>query len=112
LPLHKLLNENALRKMAVNSDWIVGFGKELKPVMERMIAQMPPHYFKNCISYIAGWKRKSNSKEIFHIHGNADRLLWYGNIKNPDLTIEKGTHAMIVYNADEISHALTKILKA
>jgi pimeloyl-ACP methyl ester carboxylesterase len=112
VPLHTLFSRNALKKIALNSGWIIGFKKEQKPDVKQMVNEMPLHYFKNCIGYIAGWTRKSNSKEIFHIHGNADRLLWYGKIKNPDLTIEKGSHAMIVYRADEISNALTKILNS
>jgi pimeloyl-ACP methyl ester carboxylesterase len=112
VPLHKLFSRHALKKLALNSGWIIGFGKELRQDVKQMVNEMPPHYFKNCISYIAGWKRKSNSRKIFHIHGNADRLLWYGNIKAADVTIEKGNHAMIIYHAEEISRALTNILKS
>jgi esterase/lipase len=109
-PLHKLLSDDALKKIALNSGWIIGFEKELRSEIKGMVDQMPPHYLKRCISYIAGWDRKNNSKTIFHIHGNADKLLWYGNIRKPYLTIENGTHTMIFYRADEISNALTKIL--
>jgi pimeloyl-ACP methyl ester carboxylesterase len=105
VPLNKALSERMHRMLAVRSRWFVGFEKRYHPVFRRMIWSMPPGYFKNCISMIVRWNREQPGYPVFHLHGDADRLLPRRFILNCT-TIKNGTHAMIVNQAPAINQLL------
>lgn len=107
LPIHKIISEKYHRKMAYQGKWIIGFGKAYIPEYLGMIHSMNENYFKYCINIIVNWKRKEAPNHKIHIHGDADKLLHYKNV-TPDYTISKGSHAMIVFNAEEINKIIEK----
>jgi pimeloyl-ACP methyl ester carboxylesterase len=109
-PIYKFFSEKALRWLGSHSLWVLGVPSSFRPEMKFMIEQMPGNYFAFCIGYISNWKRRRNATGIIHIHGDADRLLWYNCVKNPDHTVPGGSHAMVVFKADEVNAALAKIL--
>ncbi len=102
IPLHRLISENQHRKMAYKGRWIIGFGKAYIPEFLGMVNSMTKNYFKYCINIIVNWNNTTLPKNTIHIHGDNDILLWYRFVK-PDYTIEKGSHAMVVFQADEIN---------
>lgn len=102
IPLHRLISENLHRKMAYKGRWIIGFGKAYIPEFLGMVNSMTKNYFKYCINIIVNWNNTTLPKNTIHIHGDNDILLWYRFVK-PDYTIEKGSHAMVVFQADEIN---------
>lgn len=106
-PVYRLLSENANRRLACRSRRVVGFDKSFLPVFVKMIYSMPEGYFINCIRMIANWNKSEPSQPVFHLHGNADRLLMCRYIKN-HITVNKGTHAMIVNQAKEINDLLNQ----
>jgi len=108
IPIHKLFSEKKLRQMAVHSEWILGFKKDYEDEFEVMIKQMKENYFKHSINMIINWKQASLPKNYIHIHGKKDRLLLYKNV-TADKTIATGTHAMIVYQAEEISTIINEL---
>lgn len=108
-PVHKIISEKQHRKMAYQGRWIIGFGKAYIPEFLGMINSMTENYFKYCINIIVTWKGKELPKNSIHIHGDADRLLWYKYV-NPDYTIKQGSHAMIVFRAEEINKIIEKEL--
>lgn len=101
-PLHKLISEKQHRKMAYRGRWIIGFGKAYIPEFLGMVNSMTKNYFKYCINIIVNWNNTTLPKNTIHIHGDNDILLWYKFVK-PDYTISRGSHAMIVFQADEIN---------
>lgn len=107
LPLHRLINETSHRKMAFRSRWIIGFSNEHNVEFKNMIDSMREDYFKICSNIIVNWEGKNVPKNIIHIYGNKDKLLKYKNVV-PDYTIENGSHAMIVFKADEINQIIEK----
>ncbi len=109
IPVHKIIPEKQHRKMAYESGWLIGFGKAYIPQYLGMINSMKADYFKNCINIIVNWERNSLPENFVHIHGDADRLLQFKYVK-PNYTIQKGSHAMIVFQADEISKIIEKEL--
>lgn len=109
LPIHRIISEKHHRKMAYQGRWIVGFGSAYIPEFLGMVNSMNENYFKYCISIIATWKGKQPPKNSIHIHGDADRLLMYKNVKS-DYTIVNGGHAMIVFQAEEINKIIEKEL--
>lgn len=108
-PVHKIVSEKQHRKMAYQGRWIIGFGKAYIPEFLGMVNSMTENYFKYCINIIVSWKEKELPKNSIHIHGDADRLLWYKYIK-ADYTIKQGSHAMIVFQAEEINKIIEKEL--
>lgn len=109
-PIHKIVPEKQHRKMAYQGRWIIGFGKAYIPEFLGMVNSMTENYFKYCINIIVSWKEKELPKNSIHIHGDADRLLWYKYVK-PDYTIKEGSHAMIVFQAGEINKIIEKELQ-
>lgn len=110
IPIHKIISEKSHRKMAYQGRWIIGFGRAYIPEFLGMVNSMNEHYFKNCINIIVNWKGKQSPKNCIHIHGDDDRLLSHKNVKS-DYTISKGSHAMIVFQAEEINKIIEKEIK-
>jgi hypothetical protein len=111
LPLHRYISEKNHRKMAYQGRWIVGFGKAYIPEFLGMVNSMTENYFKYCIHIIVSWDGKELPKNSIHIHGSNDKLLLYKNVKT-DYTIENGSHAMIVFQAEEINTIIEKELNS
>jgi surfactin synthase thioesterase subunit len=109
-PMHLWLSENMHKKIAVLCRGIIGFPKEFVPQFKTMLNSMPMNYFHYCSTYIVNWRQKETPANVVHLHGNADRLLWYFKIKKPDYTIKEGNHAMVVFKAEEINNILAKII--
>lgn len=111
LPVHKVVSEQMHRKMAYHGKWFIGFGTAYIPEYLGMVNSMTENYFKYCINIIVSWKRKENDKAVIHIHGTADRLLLYKNV-TCNYTIDNGSHAMVVFRAEEINKIIeTEIVK-
>ena len=102
IALHNIVSEKTHRKMAYEGRWFIGFGSALIPEYLGMINSMTENYFKNCINIIVNWNRKNLPKNYIHIHGSADRLLRFKYVR-ADYTIKDGSHAMVVFRAEEIN---------
>jgi pimeloyl-ACP methyl ester carboxylesterase len=61
------------------------------------------------IDQIFNWKNSSIPSNVFHIHGEKDRMFPIKNIQ-PSHIIKNGTHIMILNRADEISSCIEQIL--
>jgi hypothetical protein len=107
IPLHKIIPEKQHRKMAYEGRWFIGFGKAYIPQYLGMINSMGADYFKNCINIIVNWDRKVFPENYVHIHGDVDKLLLHQYVK-VDYTIQNGSHAMIVFQAEEICQIIEK----
>lgn len=108
-PLHKIVSEKQHRKMAYQGRWIIGFGKAYIPEFLGMVNSMTKNYFKHCIHIIATWDRREEPKNVIHIHGTNDKLLWHRYVKS-NYSIQQGSHAMIVFRAEEINKIIEKEL--
>lgn len=109
IPIHKTVSEKYHRKLAYHGKWFIGFGNAYIPEYLGMVNSMTENYFKFCINIIVNWTGKDFGKNIVHIHGTNDRLLKYKYVKS-DYAIKDGSHAMIVFNAEEINLIIEKEL--
>lgn len=107
IPLHKLISEAKHRTLAYQSGWLIGFGKAYIPEFLGMVDSMTENYFKHCIHIIVSWDNKELPKNAVHIHGKTDRLLWYRFVR-PHYSIENGSHAMILFQAEEVNNIIEK----
>ncbi len=110
IPLHKVFSEKLLRKIATHSNWFLGFEKDYEDEFVAMLNSMPENYVKRTIEMVVDWKNELAPKNAIHIHGTADRLLTYKNVQ-ADYPIKNGSHAMIIYQADEISKIVNEIVR-
>lgn len=77
-----------------------------KETFKQMISRKDPTYMKRTISVIINWRRISNSKRIYHIHGNNDHTIPIRNIMNPDFIIRNGSHMITLTRPAEINKTL------
>lgn len=110
IPIHKIISEKQHRKMAYEGRWFIGFGRAYIPEYFGMINSMTKHYFKNCINMIVNWTRTEFPQNNIHIHGDADKLLLHKYVE-VDYTIKEGTHAMVLFQAEEINKIIEKELQ-
>jgi pimeloyl-ACP methyl ester carboxylesterase len=69
-----------------------------------------PIYSNWAINAILNWKNKVPVKNIYHIHGDKDRIFKIKNIK-ADYTIKDGGHLMILQRSDEVNKIINSILQ-
>lgn len=101
-PIHKYINESMHRKLAYYSRRVIGFDKAYMPEFMIMVNSMRSDYFCRCIPVIINWNRTDAPENVIHLHGSDDRLILHSGVK-ANYTIDGGTHAMVVFRADEIS---------
>lgn len=70
-----------------------------KETFKAMLEAKDPVFLERTISMIINWDRKTNSKEIIHIHGNKDRTIPIKNV-NFDYLVNKGSHMMTLKKPD------------
>ncbi len=109
LPIYKLFSERFLILNAFKFHWFLGFKTDYRETLEEMVSAMPQDYIKRSVHMIVNWENTRVPKNCIHIHGTNDHLLYFGCVK-ADHAIENGSHAMIVYNAEEINTLLDKLI--
>ena len=102
IPLHLIISERYHRRLAYHGRWFIGFGSAYIPEFLGMIEQMEKGYFKQCIDIIANWNNLTFPKIHYHIHGTNDKLLSHKNV-SATILIDGGSHAMVVFRANEIN---------
>ena len=70
-----------------------------------------PKYIEWAVDQIFNWKNTWIPENLFHIHGEKDRMFPLRNIKATHI-IKEGTHIMILNKANEISACIEEILFA
>ncbi len=109
-PVYKWVPLSLLKKVGMVSRLFFGpKEKEKKKVFRQIFNDSDTAFTKWAIESILHWKNKDIPTNVVHIHGTADRLLPYKLVK-ADYTIKKGTHLMIMNNAEEISILLKKLI--
>ena len=107
IPIHLVLSEKYHRKLAYQGRWFIGFGAAYIPEFLGMVNQMKENYFTYCIHIIVNWNNTIAPNNTIHIHGTNDNLISHKNVK-ADYLIKDGSHAMVVFRAEEINAFLEK----
>jgi hypothetical protein len=106
IPVYNLFSEKFLMANAFRVHWLLGFKHDYKKIFVQMISEMPENYIKRSIKMIVNWENVKAPDNCIHIHGTKDHLLFYNCVK-ADHAIKNGSHAMIVYDAEEINAILS-----
>ncbi|HYD21480.1 MAG TPA: alpha/beta hydrolase [Flavipsychrobacter sp.] len=107
---YKLIPSFALRKANIIGYWMFGAKtKNERALMDYLASTSDPSFIKWAIGAIVNWKNKVRPLNIFHIHGDRDRILPISYTK-PDAVIEKGSHFMVWTRAGKVSKILEQAL--
>ena len=82
---------------------------EDKKMLSAILRDTDPVFLKWAIVKIANWQNKTMHQNLFHIHGNADRILPFKYVTCNEI-IKDGAHLMIVNKAAEISTKLHMLI--
>ena len=110
IPAYRYISESRHRKLAYHGRLMIGFDKAHMPEFMAMVNSMNQNYFRHCIHIIVNWDRSDPPENVVHIHGSGDRLILYGGVK-PHHTIKGGSHAMVVFKAEEITPIIEEELR-
>jgi hypothetical protein len=83
--------------------------KEEKDLVHAYRKNISTVYSNWAINAILNWKNKIAPKNLYHIHGDRDRIFSIKKIK-PDYKIHNGGHLMILNKSDEVNECINSIL--
>jgi len=82
---------------------------EDKELLKPMIENTDMDFLKWAMVKVSAWKNGFDPGNITHIHGSADRVLPYRNVKC-DYTIQEGSHMMVLNRSKEVNGILHDII--
>lgn len=110
IPVYKWIPASLLKKAALFRRLFFGLkGEKQKQIFHQILNDTDTRFTKWAIYSIMHWNNNTIPKNLVHIHGTADKLLPYRLVK-ADFSIQRGTHLMIMNNADEISVLLKQLI--
>ena len=83
--------------------------KNEKRIMDYLISTSDAAFVKWSIGAILGWENKVRPKNLYHIHGDKDKILPVQYTK-PDAVVKDGSHFMVWTKAGEVSRLLAEAL--
>ena len=84
--------------------------KEEKTMAHEYRRTVDTGYSNWAVNTLINWKNKTAPENLYHIHGNKDRIFSIKKIK-PDYTIHSGGHLMILNKSAEVNKCINSILK-
>jgi len=78
---------------------------ELKTLLKQILHDTDSKFLKWALTRMSEWNHPNKVKNLYHIHGSADRLIPLKIVK-PDTIIEGGGHLMVYAQHEEISRIL------
>jgi len=110
VPLHKLLPLQTVAYSNTLMRFFFGVRTATqKEQLKNIIRNTTNGFNQWAINALVNWKNQQINAPVFHIHGNADKLLPLSFVR-PDIIIEGGNHFMIVQKAKEISGHIQRVL--
>ena len=110
LKLNRIVPLNAhMKLMQPMHDFFIGAkGEKEKEIVRRYRQNVQQDYLEWAINAILNWKNDWKPANLYHIHGDADRIFPIKKVK-PDCIVKGGTHFMIFSKATDVSSYLTDI---
>lgn len=85
------------------------FTNEERKLVKEFVQKTDKSLFNWSIKQIALWEKTETDTGLYHIHGDADRVLPLKNIKT-DYIVKEGNHFMVYNKSGEISNILLDII--
>lgn len=111
LGLHKLIPYKTLKKPNAVTNFLFGaHSKADKKLLAEMLANTDIPFMKWALDKITSWKNNAVPDNVIHIHGTADKILLYYNIRS-DYTIDNGEHLMVLNRSAEVNEIVRNELR-
>ncbi|HEU4903766.1 MAG TPA: alpha/beta hydrolase [Flavisolibacter sp.] len=108
--VHRLIPAFLFRKPNAMAHLLFGArSRNEKRIMNHIISHSDAHFVKWGVSAILGWKNRKRPKNIYHIHGDRDKILPI-RFTRPDAVVKNGSHFMVWTKAGEVSRLLAQAL--
>lgn len=108
--LTKIISPNVFIKANLFTNWFFSNRTlEDKKMLSAIVHDTDPVFLKWAIHAIATWDNNYIPNNIYHIHGDADRILPYRYVSSNE-TLKGGAHLMIVNRAEEVNAILQKLI--
>ncbi|RYY18695.1 MAG: alpha/beta hydrolase [Chitinophagaceae bacterium] len=109
LPTVPLKSIRQLRAIRPIQNYFLGANTpEAVQIANEFRDNVDPLYLKWSVRNIFNWKNEWNPPQIFHIHGDNDKLFPISKVK-PTHVIKNGGHFMVMSHGDEINKIITEI---
>jgi pimeloyl-ACP methyl ester carboxylesterase len=111
LRLNRITPFRLLQRFHFGANWIFGaYNKEDKKLIDEVIRIGNIPLVKWSVEQILSWRREKQIANLFHLHGDNDKMLPLKN-KNVNAIIKGGGHLMIYNRAEEVEIILRKQLE-
>ncbi|MBC7450189.1 MAG: alpha/beta hydrolase [Cytophagales bacterium] len=106
LKLYAWIPSSELKKQNGLTNWFFGAQTpEVQQLLLQILTDTDTAFLRWAIRTIFTWENNTTTGNVFHIHGDSDRLFPLSFVQ-PDVTIRNGGHLMVYSNAAEISAIL------
>ncbi len=106
LGIVNIVPPKALIKINVFTNWFFSSRTpEDKKMLSAILHDTDPTFLKWAIIKIANWQNTTIHPNLYHIHGDADRILPFKYVTCNEV-VNNGAHLMIVSNAAEVNDKL------
>ena len=111
LPIHCFI---PIKSLLWTVYWLINWFFGIETVEERkllkeILVDTDAKFLKWAINRVVFWKNEITPENIYHIHGTSDRIFPMAFV-NPDITLEKGGHLMVVNRADRLAKIIDSSL--
>ena len=111
LKLNRLFPMRSFKLIEPIEDYNLGIKtKEEKEMVHVYRKNLDTKYSNWAINAILNWKNKTAPENLYHIHGDKDRIFSIKKVK-PDYTIQNGGHLMVMNKSDEVNACIISILQ-
>ncbi len=108
-PIYKWMPDKTFTTTKLGIYWFMGAKTDAeKAAIKAIVSDAKVDFYKWAIGAILHWQNTTRPKNVFHIHGSADKTLPFFLTKSVDVRIKGGEHLMIMNKATEISALLSK----
>ncbi|MBK7885619.1 MAG: hypothetical protein IPJ81_18880 [Chitinophagaceae bacterium] len=111
LKMHKIFPLKSTKLTEPIQNRVLGISsREEKELARSLRKKANPVYINWAVHEALNWQNEEIPAQIFHLHGNADKMFPINKIK-ADIVLPGGGHFMIMNKADEISKYVQDFLK-
>jgi pimeloyl-ACP methyl ester carboxylesterase len=82
---------------------------ELKAILKQILKDTDTRFLKWALIRMSSWKRTEKARNLYHIHGTADKLIPI-SLTHPDYKVANGGHLMVLAQHEIISRLLNEQL--
>jgi len=111
LPIYLLLPARLILWIGqLFASWFFGLESlDERKLLKAILFDTDAHFVKWAIHQVVTWKNELIPENIYHIHGESDRIFPYQFV-HEDFSVKKGGHFMIMNHAEYISNLIQKIV--